>query len=333
MKHKILIFVLVIVLTLFLFISAFVLMINPKGYDLGIVIRNFLIDTPICLIVGFIDYYLLYILHKKFWSRISAFSIISEVLGVSCIIGLLAFVSFTIVTKNPFAQILSFLIWNGIIILFVELYLYGNAQTENEKRIIEIEREKAIYQFNALKNQINPHFLFNSLNVLSALAYQSPELTNHFAKKLSNVYRYLLTTAQHPSVTLEKEMRFMETYVYLEKTRFEDCLEILVNDYRRWSKYLVIPASVQILVENAIKHNIATSELPLRINVTINDDGIRVANNLQLRNNVTKSGVGLENLKKQYAIFGQKIEVAKTDSIFSVSMPFLDNQSNSLLQQ
>ena len=210
------------------------------------------------------------------------------------------------------------------------MYLYSIAQFENEKKIIEIEREKAVYQFAALKNQINPHFLFNSLNVLSSLAYKSPELTNGFAKKLSSVYRYLLSTAQQPSVTLDEEIKFVQTYIYLEKTRFDDSIEISISDYSRWKNRDVIPASVQILVENAIKHNIATSEHPLHINIAIGDNGITVSNNLQLRNNVAKSGIGLENLKKQYVIFGQRIEITRTDRAFSVSMPFLENQSSLL---
>lgn len=323
----------VIVVTLFLFISAFALMTNPNGYSFDVVIRNFLIDIPICIVIGFIDYYLIHFLHTKLWKRTTAASIISEVLMVSCVIGLLAFASFIVFTKNPAAQVLSFLIWNGIIILFIELYLYNNAQVESEKRIIEVEREKAIYQFNTLKNQINPHFLFNSLNVLSSLAYQNPDLTNSFAKKLSNVYRYLLTTTQQTSVTLEEELRFLDTYIYLEKIRFGENLEINISNHDRLRNSLVIPASTQILLENALKHNIASSEHPLQINISIEDKGITVSNNLQLRNNVAKSGIGLENLKKQYAIFGQNIVVTRTDTIFCVFLPFLENPSSQILTQ
>lgn len=326
MKRRIFVFIMVIVATLFLFISALVLMIDPEKYGLDDIILNLVMDIPMCIAIGFIDYYLISFLHKRLWIKTTTVSIIMEVLGVSCVIGLFAFVSFIAYTNNPFAQILAFLIWNGIIILFIELYLYIDAQIENEKRIIEIEREKAIYQLNTLKTQINPHFLFNSLNVLSSLAYQSPELTNSFAKKLSNVYRYLLTTTQQPSIILEEELKFLDTYIYLEKTRFGKNLEINISNPDRWRKCLVIPASTQILIENALKHNIASFEHPLRIDINIDDRGITVSNNLQLRNNVVKSGIGLVNLKKQYSIFGQDIVIIRSDTIFKVFLPFLENR-------
>lgn len=331
MTRRIFIYIVLITTTLFLFISAFALMTNPNGYSFDVIIRNFLIDIPICIAVGFIDYYMIHYLRTRLCK--TTVSIILEVLMVSCVIGLLAFALFIVFTKNPVAQALSFFIGNGIIILFIELYLYNKAQVENEKRIIEIERETAIYQFNTLKNQVNPHFLFNSLNVLSSLAYKSPELTNSFAKKLSNVYRYLLTTTQHTSVSLEEELRFLDTYIYLEKTRFGENLEIAINNYDKWRKCRVIPASTQILLENALKHNIASSEHPLRIDIAIDYRGIAVSNNLQLRNNVAKSGIGLENLKKQYAIFGQNIVVTRTDTIFCVILPFLENPSSQILTQ
>lgn len=104
-----------------------------------------------------------------------------------------------------------------MVVSLIEIFLYHKSQLENEMKLNIAEKEKAVYQFETLKNQINPHFLFNSLNVLSSLAYQDAEKANLFAKKLSSVYRYLLATHERETVTLQEEMQFVDSYLYLEK--------------------------------------------------------------------------------------------------------------------
>ncbi|MCD8183477.1 MAG: histidine kinase [Bacteroides sp.] len=207
--------------------------------------------------------------------------------------------------------------WNWIIVLQIEIFFYSLRQTEMEK-------EKALYQFKILKNQINPHFLFNSLNILASLAYQDAEKTNLFAKKLSSVYRYLLTTHEQQTVTLEEELAFAESYLYLERIRFENAFHVEIENDCKKNNRLVIPASVQMLVENAIKHNISTKKCPLIIHITINDAMIIVSNNLQLRNSVNQNGTGLQNLQRQYALYNKRIDVAKNEKEFVVKIPFVN---------
>ncbi|WP_368163564.1 sensor histidine kinase, partial [Bacteroides cellulosilyticus] len=180
------------------------------------------------------------------------------------------------------------------------------------------------YQYETLKAQINPHFLFNSLNVLSSLAYSDAEKTNLFAKKLSGVYRYLLLTNNRPMVTLKEELAFLESYVFLEKIRFEDTLFIEIDEYDLYGTRLIIPVSLQLLVENAIKHNIATLKNPLIIRIGFTDEGIMVSNNLQLRSSVDRGGVGLGNLEKQYALYDKAIDIVESTTEFVVRVPFLE---------
>ena len=220
--------------------------------------------------------------------------------------------------------------WNWIIVLQIEIFFYSLQRSEMEKQMAVIEKEKALYQFEVLKNQINPHFLFNSLNVLASLAYQDTEKTNRFAKKLSTVYRYLLTTHGRAMVTVQEELSFVESYLYLEHIRFGDALHVEIEDDLRNHHCLVIPASIQMLVENALKHNISTKKSPLIVHISIGNEGITVRNNLQLRNYVTSNGAGLKNLQRQYALYGTLVEILKDEKEFVVKLPFVGRDVNRL---
>lgn len=167
-------------------------------------------------------------------------------------------------------------------------------------------------------------FKLNSLNVLSSLAYQDAGKTNLFTKKLSNVYRYLLTTHERQTVTLEEELLFTDSYLFLEQIRFGEALQVSINNNGKNQHKSIIPASIQLLVENAIKHNISTNESPLIIHVKVETNGVTVSNNLQLRNYVTQNGMGLNNLKKQYSLYKQEINIVKTETNFTVKLPFIE---------
>lgn len=220
--------------------------------------------------------------------------------------------------------------WNWIIVLQIEIFFYSLQRSEMEKQMAVIEKEKALYQFEVLKNQINPHFLFNSLNVLASLAYQDTEKTNRFAKKLSTVYRYLLTTHGRATVTVQEELSFVESYLYLEHIRFGDALHVEIEDDLRNHHCLVIPASIQMLVENSLKHNISTKKSPLIVHISIGNEGITVRNNLQLRNYVASNRAGLKNLQRQYALYGTLVEILKDEKEFVVKLPFVGEDVNRL---
>lgn len=249
---------------------------------------------------------------------------------VSCF-GIAANYILSIILEEPWPEDYALLkmslpvvLWNSMIVLLIEIFFYQQSQMEAEKKLAIIEKEKIQYQYETLKAQINPHFLFNSLNVLSSLAYSDAEKTNLFAKKLSGVYRYLLLTNNRPMVTLKEELAFLESYVFLEKIRFEDTLFIEIDEYDLYGTRLIIPVSLQLLVENAIKHNIATLKNPLIIRIGFTDEGIMVSNNLQLRSSVDRGGVGLGNLEKQYALYDKAIDIVESTTEFVVRVPFLE---------
>ena len=160
--------------------------------------------------------------------------------------------------------------------------------------------------------------------IRQALAYEDAEKTNRFAKKLSGVYRYLLTTHDRPQVSVGEELDFVDAYLYLERIRFGDALRVAIVDCEIWHERKIVPVSVQMLVENALKHNIATSEMPLTIHIIIDSDGIVVTNNLQRRSCVVRNGMGLRNLQHQYALYNRRIEIESSDTSFIVKIPYLN---------
>ena len=229
-KNTILFFVLLIAASLLLFIHTFsVLAHTPErtgGEGLWV---NFLMNLPCCILIGYADYRVAKSLQKRFPDR-NVIRIASSILLTALPVGLFAVAINYAVARlyaHPFSiagSVFPIMLWNSLIVLFIELFFYNRRQIEQQRRLALMEKEKALYHFETLKNQINPHFLFNSLNVLASLAYEDAEKTNRFAKKLSGVYRYLLTTHDRPSVSVAEELAFVESYLYLERIRFGNAL-------------------------------------------------------------------------------------------------------------
>lgn len=323
-KKNLTIFLITGLFMLFLFTLTFTLLSNHDDY-LSVVMKNMLVNIPICIIGGFADYYIIRSLHNKFKTKLGLGVILLDILVISLIMGVIISLCLWIWNHHllSITQILSFLTWNSMFVLLLEILIHSQEQLEYERKIMNAEKEKAVYQLYALKNQVNPHFLFNSLNVLASLTYESPELANKFVKKLSAVYRYILTTSQNPTVNLSDEMKFVSTYIYLEKMRHGDSLIINIKEIPNTGTGQIIPVSVQMLVENALKHNTATPEKPLYVTVNVDEAGVTVSNNIQRRINVNKTGVGLRNLKKQYELYHQQVTVSENNNNFTVFLPFV----------
>ncbi|WP_300704675.1 histidine kinase [Bacteroides sp.] len=332
MKHKkyIVLFILTISISLFSFECIYNVVSGRPLYTN--IIFQFLINLPLCIVLGFIDFGIINVIYQKMKTRNKAFRIFIDLalttLTSTSLVAILNILFFSdhIPVTDIMKSVLAVIPWNWIAVLQIEIFFYHLQQADVENRLATIEKEKALYQFEVLKNQINPHFLFNSLNVLASLAYQDPKKTNLFAKKLSTVYRYLLTTHEQPHVSLQEELSFVESYLYLEYIRFEDSLQVEIEDNPAYCHRLVIPASIQMLVENAIKHNISTRKSPLIIRISVSEGGITVSNNLQLRNEVTANRMGLKNLQHQYALYGRHIDVTGNEKMFVVKIPFIQTE-------
>lgn len=322
MKRNLLTFVLLIAVTLLACISTFSSLNN--SFSLGRIMLNFAVNLPVCLLIGYVDYRIVEMLHHKI-KKTGVWSILATLMLSNILIALLSEL-LNLLTTDGYCFIRQFLplfLWNTLIVLIIELLFYNRMYTTNKVRLAMMEKEKAQYQFETLKNQINPHFLFNSLNVLASLTWQDADKANRFTKRLSSVYRYLLTTQHSMKVPLQDELDFVEAYIYLEQIRFGDTLHIHVEYCREALSKYIIPASIQLLVENALKHNINTLKSPLNISIVIDKDYVTVTNNLQTRGSTTKSRIGLSNLKKQYGMQGLQIEIIHNERYFTVRLPLL----------
>ena len=196
---------------------------------------------------------------------------------------------------------------------------WKEAAVQQEK----LKREQLALQYETLKSQVNPHFLFNNLNSLTSLISTNPDKAIDFVKKLSEVYRYVLDQKDHELVALETELKFLESYIFLQKIRFETNLNVQINVNP--GKFKVIPLSVQMLVENAIKHNEISDKNPLSICIySTADDYLIVENQLQKKSGSEGSGSGIQNIKDQYEFFtSKKVIISENTEKFIVSIPLL----------
>lgn len=182
-------------------------------------------------------------------------------------------------------------------------------------------------ELQSLKLQLDPHFMFNNLSTLSGLIADDRDLAQSFIEHLARVYRYMIMNIHSDTVTLQKELKFIQSYIYLIKIRHSDNVHIQIDIPDEWLQKQIPPITLQLLIENAIKHNIATEHHPLKISIFIRDERLVVSNTLQRLPNapLTSSKVGLENIKARFRIvFGSEPLISEDDKEFSVSLPLAD---------
>ena len=219
-----------------------------------------------------------------------------------------------------------------LISLFISFIMSSITYFKNWKSILlreqKLKEEIISYKYESLKSQLNPHFLFNSFNVLSDLIHEDQDLADKFVQKLSELYRYVLESRNKELVSIDEELKFIESYVFLLKIRFEDKLNFEINIEPDKQKQIV-PMAIQILIENAVKHNEISKEKPLTIKVYQDKNDILVFNNIaKITTKVESNSIGLSNLKQQYALFSdRKMEVIETESDFMVKLPILNPES------
>lgn len=212
-----------------------------------------------------------------------------------------------------------------IVVSIVEGVFFFKEWQKNLVLTEKLQKEAMQSQLEVLKNQVNPHFLFNSLNVLSSLIYSNPLKAEQFIGKFASVYRYILNIQGKMVVPLKDELDFLKSYIYLQKMRFNEGLIININIDEVMKALYIPPLCLQQLVENAIKHNIVGKERPLTINVYNEDTNLYVVNNLQKREEpLTSTGVGLQNLTERYFHFANvKPEFKEKDDNFVAMTPLL----------
>jgi LytS/YehU family sensor histidine kinase len=209
--------------------------------------------------------------------------------------------------------------------MFLHL-LYQSYQ--NQQVGIELERTKSdnlAAQYELLKQQVNPHFLFNSLNTLKYMVESGDGHTVDFILKLSDFYRYTLESRKQDLIKLKEELEILNAYVFLLKARFEDGIDLTINIEQEYYQSPIPPFTLQLLVENCIKHNIVSLDRPLHISIYTDKGFIVVENRLQLKRTPEAStGIGLENINQRYThLLGKKIEILASETLFTIKLPII----------
>lgn len=235
-----------------------------------------------------------------------------------------------ILSDNSFREIVSRISANELILsvlitLIISMFLHGRSFYLNWKDALlreeKLKNESLKSQYESLKNQVNPHFLFNSLNALSGLVYDDQEKAVAFIRKMSDVYRYVLEKKDQELVTLEEELQFLKSYIFLQKIRFAENFTIEITP---GGVGFVPPLALQLLVENAIKHNVVSKAKPLHVTVSIEQDQIVISNNIQEKLSKDSTGIGLSNLKARYDFLSsRKVEIRNDGKNFTVVLPLL----------
>lgn len=217
------------------------------------------------------------------------------------------------------------------VLLFTLIYeiLFLNKERELDSKIVnELDKERIDAEMTALQNELDPHFIFNSLNTLSQLIITSPNLAHLYNTRLAQVYRYFLTNKNKELVSLYNELKFIENYFFLLQVRHENKLQLeySVNEEIE-GKIMVPPCALQILVENAMKHNEFSFEKPLKVKIKLNGNFLLVSNNTKPKPYlISSSKIGLKNLSSRYKLVcNRDIEIEQADSTFIVKLPLISN--------
>lgn len=263
------------------------------------------------------------------FSKIAAVCTVSA-LYAACT-GALSALAWLTISREPFhnAGIYKFLAaCVAAVIIFTLIYeiLFLSKERELDTKIVDqLDKERSQAELQALTNEMDPHFIFNSLNTLNYLIVNQPREAHSFNNRLAQVYKYFLINKNKELISLKDEMEFIESYFYLLQIRHDDKLQLETILTTESHEVLIPPCSLQILIENAIKHNEFTEENPLLIKVTLNDHYLKVSNNIKPKPYaVNSTGIGLKNLSARYKIlFHKDISIETTRDNFIVKLPLL----------
>jgi len=302
----------------------------------------FILYQLYAFVLGYSNMYYFDYLERRSWKKEDRYKrILIGIIGsvIITLIGLFILRTFTAIVVNgkSFNQFIDtesivnyqFGLWITLTIVgvFHVIYFYNRYQ-QNKIKEQKVIAGTASAKFDALKNQLDPHFLFNSLNVLTSLIEENPENAQQFTTSLSKVYRYVLEQKNKELVTVDEELQFAKTYMSLLKMRFEDSIIFEIPEQATNPESKVVPLSLQLLLENAVKHNMVTTSKPLHIKIYEDNGNLVVENNLQPKQIVKKSsGVGLENIKQRYNLLSTKrVLINQQANSFAVSIPMLTKQ-------
>ncbi|WP_267403604.1 MULTISPECIES: 2TM domain-containing protein [unclassified Chryseobacterium] len=317
-------------------------------------IINFLITFALSAMYSFVlglgNYFINDFLNRKFpWSeetrKRSILTILFLVVGNFILVYFCNYMNYVVIQKVATASEFFSAKYNTSnwfminVALLISAFLHAKGFMEelkktSKKEVVEqkLIAKSANAQFESLKNQLDPHFLFNSLNVLSSLIDENPKQAQKFTASMSKIYRYVLEQKDKELVTVEDELEFAKTYCDLLKTRFEDSVDFVFDVRKEDFREFVVPLSLQLLLENCIKHNFATSSKPLMIKIYSENNTLCIENNLQVREQIKESsGIGLANIVQRYALLTKRnVFIEKSEDYFKVKLPILESKPNTV---
>jgi ligand-binding sensor domain-containing protein len=212
----------------------------------------------------------------------------------------------------------------GLVALIIVFII--KRREEGLRKFERLQKEKIEFQFETLKSQVNPHFLFNSFNTLLSVIENTPKNAVKYVEKLSEFFRNIITYRDKNVITIEEELNILGNYLFIQKERYGENLQVEINvDKDSQIKYCIAPMTLQLLAENAIKHNAVSRETPLKISITNDEKRLIVSNNINLKITPEKSaGFGLQNIKSRYALLSNdKLEIFKDERKFVVYIPLI----------
>lgn len=294
-----------------------------------------LVDSTVTFLFAVLIWYYNILTLPAYSSRdvANGFSVMRLVKGLFfgiVVMFILACIQQFLLTHLNFGPVMLMFEVRGILVnitfyMFLHL-LYQSYQ--NQQVGIELERTKSDNlgaQYELLKQQVNPHFLFNSLNTLKYMVESEDDHTVDFILKLSDFYRFTLESRKQDLITLAEELVILDSYVFLLKARFEDGIDLSIDIDQDQYQSFVPPFTLQLLVENCIKHNIVSLDRPLKIRLYSESDAIVVENRLQLKRTPEASmGMGLENINQRYVhLLDKRIEILATETLFTIKLPII----------
>lgn len=297
--------------------------------------------APFIIMAGMFNQYLVRWCNRQKWmlqhAHITSVLQLSFAIFVAIFFTIFAFFMFDPIKHENFSDIfketyfqisiIADVMVNCFILMLAKFIDQAEVVQRQKQHIREIESEILRIKYQQLKAQVNPHFLFNSLNILISLINSNPHRATEFTKQLAAIYRYLLSNDKQDVVLLSEELKFAQQYAKILNIRYGEGIKINIPQATDVSilSMRIIPTSLQVLIENACKHNIISTTNPLIINVSIDNNNIIVSNNLATRPVPADStGLGLKGLKEKYKIIANKeIDIKKTDTTFCVSIPLM----------
>ncbi|RKE04938.1 sensor histidine kinase [Marinifilum flexuosum] len=239
--------------------------------------------------------------------------------------GNLSYSQFWLIYNDEIFKTLLILFLVVLVYCIIDFMIYSfNQMREEEIKSVELMNNQLNLQFEALKSQLNPHFLFNSLNTISSLLYKDKKVAEKFIRMFAESYRFIFKQNNSPLIPLQKELDFVQSYNYLLQVRFQEAYELKINIPENAKESYVPPLSIQMLVENAIKHNLISQTSPLLVDIEIDNNYLCVKNNINpLREQPESFQIGIENIKKRYSYFTNDSILLDKNEHFKVRLPLI----------